>query len=267
MFLPADLVAQLSPKLHALVHNGFKESEDGVANWENEDREVFFRFGDFAYKGYYQAHRADAVPTLEDELKVSQAQAWDIADEERELRRLEGKKKKKGRLSLAPERRRLERLISKAEHRERRNEAWWAEEAASAASGNSGLVHAQLYVFADYHAIEGLKCMSLECLGRLLRVSNMSNSIRGKFAELVRYALENIPNCGAQADPLIDLILTYCIHWYDYLIDEDDFQELLAQGLAVPLLKKIRPVKSRQEFRDASAESMQLETTSQPDHW
>lgn len=227
-------------------------------DWENEDRQVFFRFGDFAYKNQYQVHSVHAVPPSEDELSKFSARALEIVEEEIDTKRLQKAMAKPGKATTQRQTR-LEKLRSKAERREQQNAAWWAEDADGTEPGNSGLVHARVYVFADYHAVDSLKKLSFESLKRLLAATDMSDIIRGKFVELVKYALENTVDHEVNVDPLRDMIISYCNRWYDYLMDKEDFQELLSQGLAVPLMKKIRPVKSLYEIQVALKESMQPE--------
>lgn len=225
-YLPADLVATQSAKLHALVNSGMQESIEKKVKWPQMDRETFFRFGDFCLAAVYDPGQPRPRPGHE-MLPFANNEIAQVATQGQRNKHADRLWKTFLNLHSNPD-----PAQSKATDTD-------TEMCYTRVLG----VHAKMYVFADYHGIDPLKDLSFQYLHHLLESFVLNRETRGDFVKLVEYTMDNTVDLDDSQDRLRDLVITYAACHFEILIENKDFQSLMDPELSVPLVKTLTILK------------------------
>lgn len=225
----ADLVASLSPKLHAMIHSGMKESHEKTVDWSSESLETFCSFGEFAYHGSYDVI-APKLRAADQALSPEQERGRELQKEARDQKHSEHPKppsssKSGSSTSYLPK---MERLFesfvnlyppvpqAKPKSRYTHPDDDYTD---------VFLAHARVYIFAEYHDIDDLKRLSLENLSQLLAQFQVFNHTAQEFVELAKFTFDNPV---ANHDELKAIVVLFSACNIKCLNRNEDFKKLLS---------------------------------------
>lgn len=223
--LPAAVVAMQSKALRNLVCNeDFTEGRKKHVVLESVDEHTFVLFCEYIYTGKYRlevptgkgeesvgsepADEEDGLAVPEPESKTTVLEeSWDVP--------VAKKKKKVSKQQSAW------RKFVKASH-------IWPSTGASflpkecESSGERLLLHAKMFVFADYYGVTELASLSIYGLHQALVAFDLRDDTLGDMDRLLRYVLEE-PRPGR----IVDLVNSYAACKINELWRSEDFRKLL----------------------------------------
>lgn len=194
-----------SAKLHALMYSGMKESQEQSVRWHLTDVVTFHGFGQFVYTGAYKEAKTDPYaiqeqntgstkPTCELLLPNSDSHLWPRF-----------KTLLKNPLGVDLE------------------ESWLPQSQAKKTGTTNLLGYAKIYVFAEYHGVEKLRCLSLWKLYKSLANYELTGGGLADITELVFYSFANT----TKGDQLAGMIGLYAACHLDHLWKYEPFQDLV----------------------------------------
>ncbi|KAK4445486.1 hypothetical protein QBC34DRAFT_306909, partial [Podospora aff. communis PSN243] len=225
--MPSALVAVLSPAFDRVVHSdGFTESQGSHVEMDNVDEGTFVRFIEYAYTGTYA--NTGTAPTPTSEAPASPETSRQMYPTEHEARGgivasdAHPSRVHYGDESAAHARPRLRvcRLL--------RHQGAQGQVLSGAPSRASNLLlHARVFVFADYWGIMGLRALSLHALAQELSGQTLRAKLnwRMQVVELIKYCYDD-----ARPDDLMKLVLLYAASRLHWLWTSPKFIELFADN-------------------------------------
>lgn len=235
------LVAAQSPAFERLVNSEFKEAQDRRAELEDVDEATFIRFVQYAYTGEYEDGLGDAPPdngkrhSAEDETKIEaepgKQDAYGILDFSTMKSRKKTSVSKVAVFEALSEK--FKTTVSKLQVEEPNELSPLREELQQ----NAFLIHARMFVFADYWGVMRLKEISLQKLGKALGEARVKKRrVRDLVVDLVEYCYED-----ARPDELVGFVLMYAASKLPSLWISTRFQETFGEhkGLSVGLVRAI----------------------------
>lgn len=220
------LVAHQSEALNALVNGGMKEASEQCVVWDETDEETFLRFCQFAYTGSYDG--ADPEKRRTEDLTTI----------------LERAGRPKGGIEHNPIRRKAQQydvpsppalFITKKEYLWNTFTSLHPDPDVKSPIRDIGpeddytdvfLSHARIYVFADYHGIDGLQTLALLNLRRALIQFTLYEEGSWDIIKLVEYCFRNTADKEEQPDPLRILVGTYTACKFEDLWKNHRFRDL-----------------------------------------
>ncbi|KAK0627889.1 hypothetical protein B0T14DRAFT_513503 [Immersiella caudata] len=247
------LVTAQSPALDRLVNSDFKEAKDGHVELDNVDEDTFTRFIEYAYTGRYPkteaydpepapepnghassgdsqlARREDGpvaespepqaeAPPAEAEVPIEAESTpsdwpWDLPPSK--------KKKKVTRVVMFKGlSKKFAKMVAGLEAEAGSDETCQVQ---GRLTTNPLLVHARIFVFADYWGITKLRDASLQKLGRALNEAIVvkRDVVRARIADLVEYCFVE-----ARPDELQQLVILYAASRLPFLWVSERFREI-----------------------------------------
>lgn len=223
------LVAHQSKALDTLVNGGMKEAIEKCVVWDETDEETFIRFCQFAYTGSYDG--ADPKKRKTVDLTTTLERAGESEDGWEGLA-IRGKAKK----HVAP--------LSPDSFATKKEFLWYTfttlhqnpdpevmSQTRHIEPGDNCadvfLSHARVYVFADYHGIDGLQTLALRNLRRTLTEFTLDEKGSWGVIKLVDYCFKNTSDKGVHPDPLRTLVSTYTACKFEELWMNHRFRDLI----------------------------------------
>lgn len=223
------LVSHQSKALDTLVNGGMKEAIEKCVVWDETDEETFIRFCQFAYTGSYdgadpEKRKTADLTTILERASESEADIVHFPTRHKAKRHVaplspDSFTNKKEFLwytftSLHPDP--DPEVKSQARHIEPEDDCT-----------DVFLSHARIYVFADYHGIDGLQTLALRNLRRALTQFTLCEEGSWDVIKLVEYCFKNTWDKEEQPDPLRTLVSTYTACKFEELWMNHRFRDLM----------------------------------------
>ncbi|KIH93604.1 hypothetical protein SPBR_04392 [Sporothrix brasiliensis 5110] len=184
------LVAAQSRSLGRLVNGHMLEASECRVEWSGTDETTFVHFSQFAYTGDYNGPEwyTNALPKYEQQAAADDDGGWETPGPTPE------KNGESPKLAVADEPYSVAAPLLPRWFTEQCPGGFCNHDAVSWIDGfDVFIVHAQVYLFADYHGIAPLQTLALCKLHRILVHFLLNHDSIGRIVWLVRYIYDNTP--------------------------------------------------------------------------